>query len=300
MSGGTPPGGETSLTIGVLAELAGVSVKTVRFYSDQGLLPEAARSAGGHRRYGGPALARLRELRGLRALGLSLAGAAEVARGELPLAEALAGQRRELARQLAELRWREAALTALAGAPDQLLVLGEALREQPSQDAFAAFWHRILPLRLPARLKGAIVDAAVPELPTDPTPAQALAYARLRGLALDRGYAAAVRGPQPDDCPGLEQVYRDTGEAYELALAQLDRPAPGAPTEALGAFVAAYARAERRTDSAGYRRELAGRPSAHDLLARYWSLAGQLHPRPTMGAAHDWISAALRAEVGAP
>ncbi|MER7399775.1 MerR family transcriptional regulator, partial [Streptomyces sp. NPDC000151] len=50
-------------SIGELAEQAGVTVKTVRFYSDRGLLPEAARSAGGHRRYGPEALDRLRLIR---------------------------------------------------------------------------------------------------------------------------------------------------------------------------------------------------------------------------------------------
>lgn len=57
-------------SIGELAERAGVTVKAVRFYSDNGLLPEASRSAGGHRRYGPDALGRLRLLRSLRTLGL--------------------------------------------------------------------------------------------------------------------------------------------------------------------------------------------------------------------------------------
>lgn len=34
-------------TIGELAEHLGVSVKTVRFYSDRGLLPEASRAPAG-------------------------------------------------------------------------------------------------------------------------------------------------------------------------------------------------------------------------------------------------------------
>ncbi|GAA2652792.1 hypothetical protein GCM10010425_78120 [Streptomyces spororaveus] len=34
-------------SIGELAEWAGTTVKTVRFYSDRGLLPEAGRSSGG-------------------------------------------------------------------------------------------------------------------------------------------------------------------------------------------------------------------------------------------------------------
>lgn len=58
--------------IGELAEHAGVTVKTVRFYSDRGLLPEASRSAGGHRRYAPGALDRLRLIRSLRTLDLPL------------------------------------------------------------------------------------------------------------------------------------------------------------------------------------------------------------------------------------
>ncbi|MEV0963983.1 MerR family transcriptional regulator [Streptomyces sp. NPDC049910] len=60
------------LTIGELAERAGVTVKTVRFYSDRGLLPASGRSTGGHRRYGPEALDRLRLIRSLRELGLPL------------------------------------------------------------------------------------------------------------------------------------------------------------------------------------------------------------------------------------
>ncbi|MEU3957985.1 MerR family DNA-binding transcriptional regulator, partial [Streptomyces achromogenes] len=52
-----------TLSIGDLAARARTTVKTIRFYSDQGLLPEAARSSGGHRRYGPDALARLRTIR---------------------------------------------------------------------------------------------------------------------------------------------------------------------------------------------------------------------------------------------
>ncbi|MDH6123498.1 DNA-binding transcriptional MerR regulator [Kitasatospora sp. GP82] len=57
-------------SIGELAEHAGVTVKTVRFYSDRGLLPETTRSTGGHRRYGPEALDRLHLIRSLRTLDL--------------------------------------------------------------------------------------------------------------------------------------------------------------------------------------------------------------------------------------
>ncbi|MFE9421625.1 MerR family transcriptional regulator [Kitasatospora sp. NPDC006697] len=294
MTVGTPPGGETSLTIGMLAEAAGVSVKTVRYYSDQGLLPGGGRSAGGHRRYGPADLDRLRQLRGLRALGLALPTAGEVARGELPLERALAAQRADVARRLAELRWHEAALAALAEAPEELLTLGAALSRPPALDAMATFWRRVLPVRISAPLRAKVVAATLPELPTEPTPAQALAYARLHALAEDPALAAAARGQQPR-CGGLDLVYAGAGEAYELALAELARGARPAAGEAVDLYVSAFARAAGRADTVEFRRELAVIQFTHPVVARYWSLVGELAGgRPTLGDAHEWITTALR------
>jgi hypothetical protein len=42
-----------TLTIGVLADAAGVNVETIRFYQRKGLMQEPDRPLGGIRRYGG-------------------------------------------------------------------------------------------------------------------------------------------------------------------------------------------------------------------------------------------------------
>ena len=47
------------LTIGQLANRAGVGVETVRFYERCGLMPEPPRSAAGYRQYGPEAVTRL-------------------------------------------------------------------------------------------------------------------------------------------------------------------------------------------------------------------------------------------------
>jgi DNA-binding transcriptional MerR regulator len=100
-------------TIGELAEHAGVTVKTVRFYSDRGLLPETARSVGGHRRYGPEALERLRMIRSLRTLDLPVPAVGRILDQEDALEDVIAGQLREIGSRLAALRWREAALQLL-------------------------------------------------------------------------------------------------------------------------------------------------------------------------------------------
>ncbi|MFE6853731.1 MerR family transcriptional regulator, partial [Streptomyces sp. NPDC057674] len=108
---------EESWSIGELARRAGVSVKTVRYYSERGLLPEAGRSSGGHRRYGAGALDRLLLIRSLRGLDLPLPEVERVLARDEALEEVLAGQLRELGSQLAALRWREASLRLLRDCP---------------------------------------------------------------------------------------------------------------------------------------------------------------------------------------
>ena len=62
-----------ALTIGMLADAAGVNVETVRFYERRGLLPEPPRSAGGYRQYSEADIWRLDFVRRAKRLGFTLA-----------------------------------------------------------------------------------------------------------------------------------------------------------------------------------------------------------------------------------
>ncbi|MEU6342410.1 MerR family transcriptional regulator [Streptomyces sp. NPDC046977] len=299
-----PPDGLWS--IGELAEHAGVTVKTVRFYSDRGLLPEAGRSAGGHRRYGPGALDRLRLIRSLRSLDLPVPDVGRLLDREDVLADALedavAGRLRELGSQLSALRWREAALHALrdcaaAERADRLRLIG-ALSTPPSTAPMRRFWRRWLPPRLPAGLVGRILELSVPEPPGDPTPDQVLAFARLH---------AFTTGSCPDDgrlrpadhwngAGGRPAaLYEGLGEAYDLAAAELLAGREPREGDALDCFVSAYALAHRTRDTPAFRRLLSGLLAAEPRADLYWRLAAQLWgpARPTPGAADDWLRAAL-------
>ncbi|MEA3277385.1 MAG: helix-turn-helix domain-containing protein [Pseudomonadota bacterium] len=59
-------------TIGVLSRETGVNVETIRYYERIGLLPEPARTEGGHRLYNEDQLRRLVFIRRGRELGFSL------------------------------------------------------------------------------------------------------------------------------------------------------------------------------------------------------------------------------------
>ncbi|MFF9031544.1 helix-turn-helix domain-containing protein [Streptomyces iakyrus] len=298
-------------SIGELAERAGATVKTVRFYSDQGLLPEAARSSGGHRRYGPQALERLQLIRSLRTLDLPLPEIRRVlddeeAAGRV-LEDALDSRLRGLGSELKALRWREAALHLVRDCPPaeragRLRLLG-ALNTPPSTAPLARFWRAWLPPRMPRPATTAFLEAAVPQPPDEPHPTQVLAFARLH--AMTTAPCPDGRQPQPDvhrvaGADGAVLLYAGLAEAFELAAPHLRRARDPHPGEALDAYVAAYASALRSRDTHDFRRSLAARLSAEARLNQYWELAAVVltrpgsSPHPTPGSADDWLRAALR------
>lgn len=72
-----------SITIGRLAELAGVHLETIRYYERIGLMPEPGRTSGGYRSYGDGHVRRLSFIRRARELGFGV----EEVRALLGLAE---------------------------------------------------------------------------------------------------------------------------------------------------------------------------------------------------------------------
>ncbi|MEV6973201.1 MerR family transcriptional regulator [Kitasatospora sp. NPDC093806] len=300
-------------SIGELAERAGTTVKTVRFYSDRGLLPAAGRSSGGHRRYGPDALERLRLIRSLRTLDLPVAEVGRALEQESALEDAVARQLREIGSQLAALRWREAALRLLqdcspAERADRLQLIG-AVAGPPDTTVMARFWRRVLPPRLPAPLLTTIIDAAVPQPPDDPTPTQVLAFARMHALTAPGRLSVDVcrpdlRAPGEDYRPAV--LYQGLAHAYELAAAQMAHGHGAARAgEALDRFVAAHADARGLRDTPQFRRRLGYvlDRTADPLVDRYWQLVTELATPPdgppavTPGSADAWLRAALDTQL---
>lgn len=104
------------MKIGEVADRAGVSAKTVRYYESIGLVPEPSRTGSGYRDYGADAVERLRFIRDAQATGLSLAEIASV----LELKDAGSSS----CAHTAELLYRH-----LADVDDQIRRLGEARAE---------------------------------------------------------------------------------------------------------------------------------------------------------------------------
>lgn len=129
------------MLIGELATNLGVTPKTLRLYEQRGLIPAAARSANGYRRYCDAAIRRARLIVGLRAIGLPLAVIATmVERGSTEHGDfrrALAGLLSERIRQLGE------EIAVHQGQMDELearyLALMETPRDAPGDCICRAF-----------------------------------------------------------------------------------------------------------------------------------------------------------------
>lgn len=104
------------LTIGELARATGLTVRTIRYWSDEGALPPVVRSAGGYRLYDAASVARLELIHTLRELGLGLDAVRKVLADETTVAEVAAAHVTALDAQIRSLKvtrrccrpWRDA------------------------------------------------------------------------------------------------------------------------------------------------------------------------------------------------
>ncbi|MFI8291502.1 MerR family transcriptional regulator [Streptomyces sp. NPDC085614] len=190
--------GHTLYSIGELARRTGTAVKTVRFYSDSGLVPPTDRSPAGYRRYDDEAVARLDLVRTLRDLGVDLATVRKVLERERTLAEVAEAHAEALAVKIRILRLRHAVLTAVArrGATPEETHLMHRLAKLSETER-----RRLVGDFLDAAFEGVgigpasagIARSMTPELPDDPTTEQVEAWVELAELSQDPGFRAHAR-----------------------------------------------------------------------------------------------------------
>ena len=125
-------------TTGEMARLCGVTVRTVQFYDEKGLLPPAALSEGGRRIYTEADAAKLRKILLLKSLGLRLADIRGVLGSHVSgqvLIDILRAQSERLDEELAE---KTAAKAAVAAMIRELEQTGELPEETPDMETIMA------------------------------------------------------------------------------------------------------------------------------------------------------------------
>ncbi|MBV7699142.1 MerR family transcriptional regulator [Streptomyces sp. TRM70350] len=294
-------------TIGELARATGLTVRTIRYWSDESVLPPVARSAGGYRLYDAASVARLELTRTLRELGLGLDDVRRVLAGETTVAEVAAAHVAALDAQIRALKVTRAVLSTVArrGSTaeemtlmNRLARLSAAERGRILQEFVDEMFHGLDTADpvIRERMRTMAVD-----LPEQPTPEQVDAWVELAEMLRDPRFRArmrkvaefnaADRGP---DVPAgasmwfARRLVQLAAEARQRGIAPESPEAAEVLRDLLG-----------DADPADVLQRL--RSSADDRVARYRELLAVVKGRESAAAHREefgWVVAALEARVG--
>ncbi|MEV7205857.1 MULTISPECIES: MerR family transcriptional regulator [unclassified Streptomyces] len=284
MNGATP-----LYSIGELSARTGVPVRTIRFYSDTGLLPPTDRTPAGYRRYDDAALGRLHLIGVLRELDVDLATVRRVLDGAASVAEVAAAHADATALRIRALRLRHSMLRLVARrgpSPEETVLMHRLTRlTADERRRMVTDFVTGLDAGTPrARDAAAVLRTALPDLPDEPSDAQLAAWVELAELIADDDFRARMADAAfpPADETALPGVAPE--QAAELVpfvrAAVADARAAGIDPDGSGADAVVEAVARRfaavlgRPDGPELRDWMASRFEAgHDpLVERYWRL----------------------------
>lgn len=300
-------------SIGDLARRTGLSVRTIRFYSDAGVLPPTNRSSANHRRYDLTAIARLELIRTLRELGLDLVTIQRVLAEDITVSQAAAIHANALDVQIQVLRLRRAVLGLVAKRDSttqemelmhRIVRLSEAERHRIIHDFIDSTFGDV-------DANPELVDllrSTMPNLPDGPTAEQVQCWIELAELVQDADFKASIR--RMAEFQAAERADGDqTGLHHDLTNYIRDRvaaaitagiqPASAQAAAVVADLVARYADTFASTDSPEYRAKLLTRLEvANDpRVERYWQLISTINgwqTAPSLAPIFDWFIRALR------
>ena len=291
------------LTIGELSRRTGVPVKTLRFWSDEGLLPPATRTSSGYRLYAEDATVRLELVRALRDAGLGIDAVKRVLRNDLSLVDALRLQLAAVEAHAASLQRVAAALRAAlrAGDPNESdlrrLCAVTQLTNEERKTVIEGYYQRIaesVPVDSPWRKK--LAEASKPQLPDNPTPEQLDAWIELSELLTDESFVERQRNHVREAAENNLDMLKLRNTNIEAARAAANARAQGAsPDSAAGrtiveGFVAGIADAAGKPVDERLRRGIYERYLAYDPRhVRYWELVAIMTGTASApGTVADW------------
>jgi DNA-binding transcriptional MerR regulator len=291
-------------SIGQLARTTGVPVRTVRFWSDLGLVPLAGQTSGNYRLYDVEAAARLDLVRTLRELGIDLDTVQRVLRGQVTVADVAKAHVHALDAEIRTLRLRRAVLSSVAQRDStteemrlmhELATLSAQERQRIIDDFVDEAFAGVEPRPQGAHIADSMRQMPA-QLPDDPTPEQVDAWIELAELVSDPGFKARVRqmamaGSQSDEPPAPFDPTRVIEHAGG-ALAAGVTPDSAQGQAILDRIVPAETSAADRATLADTLATFSDR-----RVERYWTLLGTINgwpQRPPTVPAFEWLIAALK------
>ena len=313
------------IPIGALARLTGLSVRTLRFYSDSGLLAPAGRSEAGYRLYDAGATARAQLVRTLRELGVDLPTIKRVLDREVSLTGVAAAHAAALDAQIRVLRLQRTVLRVAAArettTPQEMKLMHDLARLGAAErrSIVADFVEEVFAGLDADPGIAARMRAATPELPDEPSSEQVQAWIELAELvadadfrrriramvqrsAEDRAAGAGAGSPAPREAHG--RAAQAVAEQAGAALAAGIDPASAQARPVIDALAAVFAELHGRENGPEFRAWLAETLETFtDRRAeRYWQLLaimnGWPQREPAAGSSippWEWLVAGLRA-----
>lgn len=297
-------------TIGEVARLSGLSVQTIRYYSDIGVLPPARVTEAGYRLYSEADCARLELVRTLRGLGFGLETIAELLKGERSPAEAVALQLEALEVQLRSLRRQQTVLRAV-GQGEEPAILARLGRMHTLSSLDKLEREDFLAQHLKRGLGGTTGDpgvwrAAVLDLPEHLSEEGLETWLELAEIAASEEFQETLRR-QMQPLEGMDEAqWKAWGAQMQASLAQAiqavrgDLPPDGkAAQEILAGWVMALAQVQDRTPDPEFEGWLLEYfQSVHSpQIDRYWELVARLKGweyTPVYAQAFHWLLEGLR------
>ncbi|MBN6035085.1 MerR family transcriptional regulator [Amycolatopsis sp. 195334CR] len=306
-----------AFTIGELARRTGLPVKTIRFYSDEGLLPPTGRTHAGYRLYDAHAMARLELVKTLRELGLGLPDVERALAGQTSVAELAAVHVDALDEQIRRLRLRRSVLRAVAKRGSELEEVKlmsklASMSDEQRRRLIDEFWDEMVAGLDVHQEFYDRMRSAKPDLPEDPSAEQLEAWIELAELVQDASFRALIRemsenhsaarergeSMAPADQPDYTALFNRAHEALASGLTP-DSPEGRAAADEL--FNAGAG--DRDASDVSYRREVLDRfaQGGDPRAERYWQLLAIINgwpPIPTQAPAVQWLTDAMRAAIG--
>lgn len=303
---------QRTYSIGEASRLSGVSVRRLRFYADEGLLPPAGRTESGYRVFTDSELVRLDLICCLRDAGLGLDTIREVLSQDLALAEALKLRLEALEAEISAQRRVAAALRAALRSPDPTEAdlrrywTMTRLSQAERRNAVERFYEKVSDgIRMDPKWMRQMIEASIPELPDEPTPEQCDAWIELSEILGDPAFIANMRS-SANEFWGRDSfdpaAYREAGEQMRRKAEQaIDRglePASGEAGALVRDWLETLARTLDRKPDATFRAWLLSKYTQHDERAsRYWELVAIMKGQPPQASPNRewrWILAAMK------
>jgi DNA-binding transcriptional MerR regulator len=308
----------TRITIGALARLTGLPVRTLRFYSDRGLVAPAGRSDAGYRLYDQGAAARVELVRTLRELGVDLPTIKRVLDRELSVTGVARAHAAALDAQIRVLRLQRTVLQVAAArdtTPEEMKLMHDLARlgAEERRNIVTDFVDEVFAgldaePNIVARMR-----LATPELPDEPSTEQVEAWIELAGLVRDPAFrrriramaerSAEERATDPAAGEPREEHRRVAAAVAEMAGAALAEgidPASAQARPVVDELAGRFARLHEREDGPAFRAWLADALGAFTdrRVERYWTLLAIMNGWPQRSSctpAFEWLLAGLRA-----